>query len=158
MHDTQCSNRGSEADPNEPVGDAARVMADLDVGAMPVGENDWLIGMVTDRDIAVRAVAEGKGSDCRVRDVMTPEIHCCFDDEDIEEVLEIMGEIQVRRLPVLNRKNVWLASSRSVILPWRYRTNPLSTRSTRYRSPAASVCEPGSGHSPQNSRGGVMVA
>jgi CBS domain-containing protein len=104
MHDTQCSNRGSEADPNEPVGDAARVMADLDVGAMPVGENDWLIGMVTDRDIAVRAVAEGKGSDCRVRDVMTPEIHCCFDDEDVEEVLEIMGEIQVRCLPVLNRK------------------------------------------------------
>ncbi len=60
--------------------------------------------MITDRDIAIRAVAAGKGPDCKVRDVMTPDIRYCFEDEDVEHVLESMGENQVRRFPVLNRR------------------------------------------------------
>jgi CBS domain-containing protein len=105
MKISKCMTRDVQiADPNDPIGDAARMMADLDVGAIPVGANDRLVGMVTDRDIAIRAVAEGKSSDCMVHEVMTPGIRYCFDDEDVEQVLETMGESQIRRLPVLNRK------------------------------------------------------
>lgn len=91
------------ANPDQSIQDAARTMAELDAGALPVGESDRLVGMITDRDIAVRAVAEGKGPDTRVRDVMTPDIKYCFEDEDVDEVAENMAEIQVRRLPVVNR-------------------------------------------------------
>lgn len=59
--------------------------------------------MITDRDMAVRAVAEGRGSDAKVRDVMSAKFRCCFEDEDVDDVLRNMGEIQVRRLPVGNR-------------------------------------------------------
>jgi CBS domain-containing protein len=70
---------------------------------MPVGDNDRLVGMITDRDIAIRGVASGKGPDTKVRDVMSPEVKYCFEDEDVEHVLENMGDLRVRRLPVLNR-------------------------------------------------------
>ncbi|TJV40187.1 MAG: CBS domain-containing protein, partial [Mesorhizobium sp.] len=66
-------------------------------------DHDRLVGMITDRDIAIRGVALGKGPDTKVRDVMSPEVKYCFDDEDVEHVLENMGDLQVRRLPVLNR-------------------------------------------------------
>ena len=89
--------------PDDTLQQAARLMAGLDVGALPVAENDRLIGMVTDRDIATRGVAEGKGAETSVRDVMTPRIKYCFDDQDVEEVAQNMGAIQVRRLPVVTR-------------------------------------------------------
>jgi CBS domain-containing protein len=89
--------------PEETVQQAAQTMASLDAGVLPVGEKDRLIGMITDRDIAIRGIAQGKGPDAKVRDVMTEDIKYCFDDEEIEEVTRNMAAIQVRRLPVLNR-------------------------------------------------------
>lgn len=89
--------------PDATLRDAARMMAELDVGVLPVGENDRLVGMLTDRDIAVRAVALGKGADAKVRDAMTNEICYCFEDEEAEHVLANMGDNQVRRMPVLDR-------------------------------------------------------
>ena len=104
MRVSDCMTRGVEiTNPQETIRDAARMMADCDAGALPVGENDRLVGVITDRDIAVRAVAEGKGPDARVRDVMSAEVRYCFEDDDVDEVLRNMGELQVRRLPVLNR-------------------------------------------------------
>ena len=91
------------ANPNESVQQAARMMASLDAGVLPVGENDRLVGMITDRDIAIRGVAEGKGPEARVRDVMTEDVKYCFDDQDVEDVTRNMGDIQVRRLPVVDR-------------------------------------------------------
>ena len=91
------------ADPDQTLQEAAQVMARLDAGVMPVGENDRLVGMITDRDIAVRGVAKGKGPDARIREVMSTDVRYCFDDEDVEDVLRSMGEQQVRRLPVLDR-------------------------------------------------------
>ena len=91
------------AGPEETVQDAAKTMAELDAGALPVGEKDHLIGMITDRDIAIRGIAKGKGPKAKVRDVMTEDIKYCFDDQELEEVTRNMADIQVRRLPVLNR-------------------------------------------------------
>ena len=89
--------------PNETLRDAAVVMKKLDVGVLPVGEHDKLVGMITDRDIAIRGIAEGKGPDAKARDVMSHEVKYCFEDEDVDHVAENMAELQVRRLPVLNR-------------------------------------------------------
>ena len=89
--------------PDDTLHTAAKMMADLNAGVLPVGENDRLVGMITDRDIAVRGLAEGKGPDAKVREAMTQEIMYCFDDEDIHHVCQNMAEIQVRRLPVVNR-------------------------------------------------------
>jgi CBS domain-containing protein len=89
--------------PNETLQDAAKMMASRDAGALPVGENDQLIGMITDRDIAIRGIAKGKGPEAKVRDVMTEEVKYCFDDQDVNEIARNMAEIQVRRLPVVNR-------------------------------------------------------
>jgi len=91
------------ANPDETIQQAAKLMAKLDAGVLPVGENDRLVGMVTDRDIAIRAVAEGKGTDAKVRDVMSKDVKYCYDDQEIDEVIQNMRDIQVRRLPVLNR-------------------------------------------------------
>lgn len=92
------------ADPTESIEDVARMMADQDVGSLPVGEGDRLVGMVTDRDIVVRAVAAGRGPGTKVRDVMSGNVKYCFDDEEIDAVSRNMGDIQVRRLAVLNRE------------------------------------------------------
>lgn len=90
-------------DPNTMIQDAARRMRAEDIGALPVGENDRLIGMVTDRDIVLRAVAENRNpSNTAVRDVMSERIYYCFDDDDIDQAARTMAEHQVRRLPVLN--------------------------------------------------------
>jgi CBS domain-containing protein len=77
-------------------------MAALDVGILPVGENDRLVGMITDRDIAVRGIAEGKGPKTKVRELMTPAVKYCFADEEVEEIASNMADIQLRRLPVLD--------------------------------------------------------
>jgi CBS domain-containing protein len=92
------------AGPDETVQKAAQTMASLDAGVLPVGENDHLIGMITDRDIAIRGIAKGKGPKAKVRDVMTEDVKYCFDDQEVEEVTRNMADIQVRRLPVLNRE------------------------------------------------------
>jgi len=89
--------------PDETLRDAATAMKKLDVGALPVGEDDKLVGMITDRDIAIRGIAEGKGPDTKAREVMSHEVKYCFEDEAVEHVAENMAELQVRRLPVLNR-------------------------------------------------------
>ena len=91
------------ANPTQTIRDVAKIMAEIDAGAVPVGANDRLVGMITDRDIAIRAVAEGKGPDTPVRDIMSKDIKYCYDDEDLEHVAENMGDLQVRRLPVVNR-------------------------------------------------------
>jgi CBS domain-containing protein len=79
-------------------------MSQNDVGALPMGENDMLVGMITDRDIAVRAVGEGMSPETKVADVMSTEIKCCFDDQDVDDVLRNMSDIQARRLPVVDRE------------------------------------------------------
>ncbi|ERI14579.1 CBS domain-containing protein [Brucella intermedia] len=91
------------ASPQETIQQAARLMAAIDAGFLPVGENGQLVGMITDRDIAVRAVAVGQGPETLVRDVMTNDVKYCFWDQEIEEVSSTMGDFQVRRLPVLDR-------------------------------------------------------
>ena len=91
------------ASPGESIREAARTMKEIDAGVLPVGENDRIIGMITDRDIAVRAVAEGKGPDTRVRDVMSEEVLYCYEDESLDEVARQMRELQIRRMPVLTR-------------------------------------------------------
>lgn len=91
-------------DPNATICDAARLMRDDNVGALPVGENDRLVGMVTDRDIVMRAIAEDRpAGSTSVRDVMSKRIYYCFEDDDIDEAADIMAKHQVRRLAVLNR-------------------------------------------------------
>ena len=91
-------------DPNASIREAAKRMKSEDIGALPVGENDRLIGMVTDRDIAIRGVAEDRTPDATtVRDVMSEKIFYCFEDDDIEDAAQCMAENQVRRLPILNR-------------------------------------------------------
>jgi len=92
------------ANPGQSIREVAKIMAEIDAGVMPVGEDDRLVGMITDRDIAIRAVGEGKGPDTPVREVMTTEqVLYCYDDEDLDHVAKNMSEQQVRRLPVVNR-------------------------------------------------------
>jgi CBS domain-containing protein len=91
--------------PDVPVLDVARKLRDEDIGSVPVVENDRLVGMVTDRDIVVRIVAAGREStQAAARDAMSPKVLYCFDDQSVDEVLENMGDLQVRRLPVVNRE------------------------------------------------------
>lgn len=90
--------------PDAPLQEAAAKMADLDVGAIPVCDGDRLLGMLTDRDIAVRAVARGADpTTTKVRDVMTTALHYVFDDEPIQHAVETMQRRRIRRLPVLDR-------------------------------------------------------
>ena len=91
------------AAPDQSIREVAKTLKEIDAGSLPVGENDRLVGMITDRDITIRAVAEGLGPDTAVRDIMTSEIHYCFEDDDLESAAEQMAELKVRRLPVLNR-------------------------------------------------------
>lgn len=89
--------------PDETLAAVARTMASSDVGALPVGENDRLIGMITDRDIVIRGLAAGRDpGSTSVRDIMSPSIEYCFEDEDVHHVAERMGLLQVRRLPVVS--------------------------------------------------------
>jgi CBS domain-containing protein len=92
------------ANPGQSIRDVAKIMAEIDAGALPVGENDRLVGMITDRDIAVRAVAEQRDPTTTVREVMSEGIRYCFDDDDVDEAAQIMAASQVRRLPVVNRE------------------------------------------------------
>src|SRR5689334_2755165 len=85
---------------------AARRMRDMDVGSLPVLDGQAVVGMVTDRDIAVRGVAEGMvAQESLVSDVMTEAVHCCRVEDTVEAVMAEMGDAQVRRLPVLDADN-----------------------------------------------------
>ena len=88
--------------PDTTAKEAASFMLSEDAGSMPVSDGDRLVGMITDRDIAVRGVAKGHGPDTLVREIMTDEIICAREDDDIEEVATKMGQAQVRRLPVID--------------------------------------------------------
>jgi len=89
--------------PDATIAEAARRMRDGDFGMMPVGENDKMVGAISDRDIAVRAVAEGRDGSAKVRDVMSDGVRWAYDDESVERAAEIMSEHQIRRLPIVNR-------------------------------------------------------
>lgn len=91
------------ATPDQTIRDAAVEMAQLDAGILPVRDGDRLTGMITDRDIAVRAVAKGMAPDTRIGEVMTGDVKYCFEDDEVESVARNMAQIQVRRLPVLDR-------------------------------------------------------
>jgi len=88
--------------PETTIREAAALMAQIDAGSLPVAENDRLVGMVTDRDIAIRAVAEGKLAQTKVSEVMTREMLYCFEDQELDDIAKNMGQNQVRRLPVVN--------------------------------------------------------
>jgi CBS domain-containing protein len=90
--------------PETTIEDAACMMRDLDTGFLPVGDGSRLQGILTDRDITIRAVAEGlDATTAPVEDVMTPSVIYCYEDQDIQRAADLMAENQVRRLIVLNR-------------------------------------------------------
>jgi CBS domain-containing protein len=91
--------------PDTPVTDIAKLMRKHDIGAIPIGENDRLIGMVTDRDIVCQGLAMDGFNAARAtaREVMTPGIHCCREDDDLAKAVRHMEQLQVRRLPVINK-------------------------------------------------------
>lgn len=92
------------ASPYDTIQDVAAAMAHIDAGVIPVGENDRLIGMITDRDIAIRGIAMGLGPKTPVGDIMSRDVKYCYDDEDTSHVLTNMGHMQLRRLPVVDRE------------------------------------------------------
>jgi CBS domain-containing protein len=90
--------------PDDTVQAAAQKMEDADIGFLPVGEDDTLVGMVTDRDIALRVAAKGKDpTKTKVRDVMTKKVLYCSEAEDVTDAVESMAELRIRRLPIVDR-------------------------------------------------------
>jgi CBS domain-containing protein len=91
--------------PDTPVTEIAKLMQAHDVGSIPIGEDDRLIGMVTDRDIVCKGVARKDFNPARTtaRDVMTEGIHCCRDDDDLAKAVHHMETLKIRRLPVINK-------------------------------------------------------
>ena len=90
--------------PEQSIREAAQLMEQMDTGALLVAENDRLVGMITDRDITIRAVANDCQNSTPIRDIMTKEIKYCFEDQDVNEIAENMAENQVRRMPVVSRE------------------------------------------------------
>ena len=88
--------------PDATVQEAASFMLSADTGSIPVCDGDRVVGMITDRDIAVRGVAEGRGPDCAVRELMSQDVVCARDTDDILAVAQRMSDSQVRRLPVID--------------------------------------------------------
>ena len=106
MQVQQIMNQHAEViDPNATLRDVAKRMRRDNLGAYPVGENDRLIGMVTDRDIILRGIAEDRPpATSTVREVMSEKVFYCFDDDDVDDAAAIMADHQVRRIPVLNHE------------------------------------------------------
>ncbi|RYD80472.1 MAG: CBS domain-containing protein [Verrucomicrobiaceae bacterium] len=101
--------------PTDTLFEAAKKMRDLDIGVLPVCFDNRLQGMITDRDITIRAVAEGRDpSSMLVQDVMSPDVIYCYEDDNLEHVEQMMMDYQVRRLPVVTRKNKRLAGIISI--------------------------------------------
>ena len=92
------------ASPSQKLREVAAEMEKCDIGVLPVGDNDRLVGMITDRDITVRGISHGLGPDTPVRDVMSKEVRYCFEDDDTDDIAQNMADEQIRRLPVLNRE------------------------------------------------------
>jgi len=105
MHVSEVMTRGVECTrPETTLDEAANRMRELNVGLLPVCDHDRLVGMLTDRDITVRATAEALDPlICQVRDVMTPRVTWCYEDDDVTEAGQKMKENQIRRLPVMDR-------------------------------------------------------
>lgn len=96
-------NRVDWCTPETTLKEIARMMRDDDIGAVPIGENDRLIGMLTDRDIVCRAIADGKSmTSLTAGQIMTPDIVFCTEDEDVEDAIHLMEQKKLRRLPVIN--------------------------------------------------------
>ena len=89
--------------PDMSIQEAAREMRDGAFGLLPVGEDDRMMGTISDRDITIRAVAEGKNAGTKVRDVMSEGVAWAYEDDSVEDAAKIMSERQVRRLPVVDR-------------------------------------------------------
>lgn len=102
---SEIMTRGVRAmSPHDSMVQAAQAMEELNVGVVPVCDGKTLIGVVTDRDITVRGVAQGRAfADTPLSDIMSRDLHWCSENQDIEEVLRDMSQYQVRRLPVVNR-------------------------------------------------------
>ena len=143
------SNDVRIANPNQSIRDAALLMAQIDAGVLPVGENDRLVGMITDRDIAIRAIALGKGPETPVREVMSQEVKYCFEDDEVDDVAQNMADLKVRRLPVLNKSKrlVGIISLGDVALL----DDPASTGEA-----LCGISEPGGAHS-QSSDGAARA-
>ena len=90
--------------PEQTIAEAALLMRKNDIGSVAVQSGDKLVGMLTDRDIAIRAVAENLAPGTAVRDVMSRDIKYCFEDQDVEDIASNMAELEIRRLPVVNRE------------------------------------------------------
>lgn len=104
MQVSDCMTRDvAIATPQDTIRQAAAKMAEIDAGSLPVGDGDRLVGMITDRDIAIRGVGRGCGADTPVAEVMSREIKYCYEDEDVDDVIDNMADLQLRRLPVLSR-------------------------------------------------------
>ncbi len=92
------------ANPDDTLQDAARIMSQIDCGCLPVSDGERLVGMITDRDIAIRAIAEGLGPDALVSEVMTGDVKYCYESDACADIAANMGEIQLRRLPVVDKE------------------------------------------------------
>jgi CBS domain-containing protein len=97
--------------PDTPVSEAARLMKEQDVGLVPVVERvggaetrGRLVGVITDRDIAIRTVAEGRASDAPVREVMSGGVKTCSPDDSVEDAMDLLGREQVRRIPIVDER------------------------------------------------------
>lgn len=97
------SNNCNWIAPESTLAEAAQTMGSQDIGFLAVGENDRLIGVVTDRDIALRAVGDSRDAATPIRDIMTEKVFYCFDDQPVDEICANMSDVKVRRLPVVNR-------------------------------------------------------
>jgi len=91
------------AQADQSIQQAAQFMLKADAGSIPVCEGERLVGMVTDRDLAVRALAEGRGPETPLREIMTEKVVCCYEDDDVENAAQKMNESRVRRLPIVSR-------------------------------------------------------
>jgi CBS domain-containing protein len=104
MKVSEAMNRGAHTvKAQDTLKSAANLMAEKDIGFLPVEENDRLVGMITDRDIVVRCVAHGKNGDTLVRDAMTGDVKYCFEDEELDDAIKSLAQQQVRRMPVMSR-------------------------------------------------------
>ena len=132
--------------PDMSIRDAAKLMAELDAGALPVSEAGSIIGMITDRDIAIRAVAQGLPTDTPVSEVMTPQVSTCRVDDDLDAVLEQMGREQIRRMPVLDAAGslVGIVSLSDIII---------EASAAQSVEAMASISEPGGSHSQSDEEG-----
>jgi CBS domain-containing protein len=132
--------------PEMSIRDAAQLMAEMDAGALPVSASGAIVGMITDRDIAIRAVGQGLPPETTVSEVMTPQVTSCQLDDDLDTVLDEMGRQQIRRMPVLDAAGslAGIVSLSDLIL---------ETRPTDSMDAIEGISEPGGNHSQSDEEG-----